>query len=459
LVSGGLGAYWAQFPGLKERLQAMAATVAERLEQLGASVKEAPFVSDEREAAAAGDHLRRAGCDLVVFYLPTYLTATMAAPVAVRSGCPVLFVDLQPGPAMDHAGTDTATWLTYCGSCALPEIGNMMGRFGLPFRSVSGHLGDERAWARIGRWVRAAGVAGALRRGRYGLLGHLYPGMYDVATDITAVAAQVGGHVEVLEIDDLGVRVPGEGSTEAASVLDLARQTFDIHPSVNDDDLRWAARVAVGLRRLVADFALDTLAYYYRGLGEGDNERLAAGMILGASLLTADGVPACGEFDLRASIAMMVLDRLGAGGAFTELQALNFEDQVVEMGHDGPGHLGISARRPVLRGLGVYHGKRGFGVSVEFDIQHGPVTALGIGVERENRLGLVASEGQVVEGPLLEIGNTTSRVDFGADPGEWCDAWSRSSVGHHWALGVGHRVEELRCLADLLGLPMRVVTA
>jgi L-arabinose isomerase len=437
----------------------MTATVGKRLEQLGASVKEAGFISDEREAASAADRLRRAGCDLAIFYVPTYLTATMVAPVAKQAGCPILFVDLQPEAAMDHPNTDTATWLSYCGSCALPEIGNMMGRFGLPFRSVSGYLGDDRAWARIGRWVRAAGVVGALRRGRYGLLGHLYPGMYDVATDITAIAAQLGGHVEVLEIDDLRVRVPEGGSAEAAEVVDLARQAFEVHPSVNEADLRWGARVAVGLRRLAADFALDTLAYYYRGLEGGENERLGAGMILGASLLTAGGTPACGEFELRTSIAMLVLQRLGAGGAFTELQALNYKDQVVEMGHDGPGHLGISARRPVLRGLGVYHGKRGFGVSVEFDVRHGPVTALGIGVGMDGRLGLVASEGQVVDGPLLGIGNTTSRVDFGANPGEWCDAWSRSSVGHHWALGVGHRVEELRCVADLLGLPMRVVTA
>ena len=65
------------------------------------------------------------------------------------------------------------------------------------------------------------------------------------------------------------------------------------------------------------------------------------------------------------------MDRLGAGGSFTEMQALNFHDGVVEMGHDGPAHLAISEARPLLRGLGVFHGKRGWGVSVEFDVAHG----------------------------------------------------------------------------------------
>jgi L-arabinose isomerase len=199
---------------------------------------------------------------------------------------------------------------------------------------------------------------------------------------------------------------------------------------------------------------LDSLAYYHRGLEGEQHERLGAGMILGASLLTARGIPAAGEYELRTSLAMLILDRLGAGGSFTELQALNFRDNVVEMGHDGPAHLAISERRPLLRGLGVYHGKRGWGVSVEFDVKHGPVTLLGIAQMRDGSFRFVTSSGRVVAGPLLQIGNTTSRVDFGCDPGEWTDAWSATGISHHWALGVGNLLPELRATADLLDVEL-----
>jgi len=156
---------------------------------------------------------------------------------------------------------------------------------------------------------------------------------------------------------------------------------------------------------------------------------------------------------------MLILDRLGAGGSFTEFQALDFRAGVVEMGHDGPAHLAISQGRPVLRGLGVYHGKRGWGVSVEFDVRHGPVTLFGIGQERDGRLRFVTAPGDVVDGPHLTIGNTTSRVDFGCHPGEWTDTWSVSGVGHHWALGTGRQVAALRTVADLIGLETVVVDA
>ncbi|MFG2409187.1 arabinose isomerase [Streptomyces brevispora] len=458
LVSGGLGAYWPQFPGLLERLQESARFVTARFEEMGCEVVDAGFVSDPQESARAAEQVRRADCDLVVTFLTTYLTASMVLPIAQRTHAPVLVIDLQPTEAMDHPNTGTGEWLAYCGQCPLPEVANVFRRSGIPFRSVSGHLRDENAWARIRRWISAAGVRGALRHGRHGLMGHLYPGMLDVSTDMTLVSTQLGGHVEVLEFDDLRVRVAAVTDGESADRVALAREVFTLDGSVDEVDLAWAARVSVGLDRLVADFALDSLAYYHRGLEGEIHERLGAGMILGASLLTARGVPMAGEYELRTSLAMLIADTMGAGGSFTELQALNFHDRVVEMGHDGPAHLAISAKDPLLRGLGVYHGKRGWGVSVEFDVTHGPVTTFGIGQEADGSFALIASEGEVVPGPLLEIGNTTSRVDFGFDPGEWTDAWSATGIGHHWALCTGHRAKDFRAAADLLGIPFRSVT-
>ena len=457
LVAGGLGAYWPQFPDLLPKLQSSAQEVSRRLGALDCEVVDVGFISDAEEGARAAEQLRVAGCDLIVGFLTTYMTASMLVPIAQRSGAPVLLINLQPTESMDHATFDTGQWLAYCGACPVPEMANAFLRMGVPFRSVSGYLADERAWAKITRWVKAAGVRAALRTGRHGLMGHLYPGMLDVSTDLSLITANFGGHLEVLEFDDLRVRVAAVADAAVEERMALAREVFELDDTVQEEDFRWAAKVSVGLDQLAADFALDSLAYYHRGLEGEQHERLGAGMILGASLLTARGIPACGEYELRTSLAMLITDRLGAGGSFTELQALNFHDGVVEMGHDGPAHLRISARRPLLRGLGVYHGKRGWGVSVEFDVAHGPVTAVGIIQRRDGSFSLAASTGSVVPGPLLTIGNTTSRVDFGCDPGEWVDQWSATGISHHWALGVGDLIPELRAVTDLLGVELVVV--
>ena len=369
----------------------------------------------------------------------------------------MLVIDLQPSERMDHASFDTGAWLAYCGQCPVPEVGNVFRRAGIPFRSVTGYLRQDAAWRRIERWIQAAHVRAALRHARHGLMGHLYPGMLDVSTDLTLLPVTFGSHVEVLEFDDLRVRVEKVTDQEARERVDSARELFTVDDSVVDEDFEWGARVSVGLDRLVEDFDLDTLAYYHRGLDGEQHERLGAGMILGASLLTGRGIPATGEYELRTTVAQLVTQVVGAGGSFCEIQALNFEDDVVEMGHDGPAHLAVSSRDPLLRGLGVYHGKRGWGVSVEFDVRHGPVTLLGLAQDADGALAFVASEGTVVPGPLLEIGNTTSRVQFGRDPGEWVDDWSGTGVGHHWSLSIGHRAADYRAAASLLGIEYREV--
>jgi L-arabinose isomerase len=457
LVAGGLGTYWPQFPDLLPQLQESARYVSDRFRRLDADVVDVGFISDAQEGAVAAEKLRQADCDLIVMFLTTYLTSSMVLPIAQRSNTPVLVIDLQPTARMDHANVDTGAWLAYCGQCSVPEVGNVFRRAGIPFRSVSGHLRQESAWRRIEQWVSAAHVRAALRHARHGLMGHLYPGMLDVSTDLSLLPITFGSHVEVLEFDDLRVRVEHVTDAETSERMELARQVFTLDESVVDEDFAWGARVSVGLDRLVEDFGLDSLAYYHRGLDGEQHERLGAGMILGASLLTARGIPASGEYELRTSVAQLVTQVVGAGGSFCEIQALNFEDGVVELGHDGPAHLAVSSRDPLLRGLGIYHGKRGWGVSVEFDVQHGPVTLLGLGQDRDGTLAFIASEGTVVPGPLLAIGNTTSRVDFGRDPGEWVDEWSATGVGHHWSLSLGHRAADYRAAANLLGIPFRLV--
>ena len=457
LVAGGLGTYWPQFPGLLPQLQESSKYVSDRFEGMDAEVTDVGFISDAQEAAVAAERLRLADCDLIVMFLTTYLTSSMVLPIAQRSNTPVLIIDLQPTEKMDHANFDTGLWLAYCGQCPVPEVGNVFRRAGIPFRSVSGYLRQESAWRRIEQWINAAHVRSALRHARHGLMGHVYPGMLDVSTDLTLLPTTFGSHVEVLEFDDLRQRVEKVTEAETAARMDLARQVFTLDDTVKDEDFAWGATVSVALDRLIEEFDLDSLAYYHRGLDGEQHERLGAGMILGASLLTARGIPVTGEYELRTTVAQLVTSVIGAGGSFTEIQALNFDDNVVEMGHDGPAHLAVSSSEPLLRGLGIYHGKRGWGVSVEFDVQHGPVTLLGLGQDRDGALAFVASEGTVVPGPLLAIGNTTSRVDFDRDPGEWVDDWSATGIGHHWSLSVGHRAADYKAAANLLGIDFRQV--
>ncbi|MCU0504091.1 MAG: L-fucose/L-arabinose isomerase family protein, partial [Anaerolineae bacterium] len=338
---------------------------------------------------------------------------------------------------------------------------------------AEGHAGlyFDRAWGEIADWVAAARAKRTLNSARIGFLGHTYPGMLDMYSDFTMHHAQLGAHIEVLEMDDLHARVRQVTDAEIAAKTAEIRRVFEIvgersSPTgrdkismpVTEESLRWSARVAVGLDRLVAEFDLTGLTYYYRGLDGNPNEELGAGVIVGNSLLTARGIPASGEGDLKTCVAMLMMDRLGAGGSYTEFYAMDFVEDFILMGHDGPGHIAISDGKPVLRGLGVYHGKRGHGVSVEFNVKTGPITILGMTQTAEGRLKMLAAEGESIPGPRLEIGNTNSRLKFGLDPAEFMNRWSEAGPTHHCALGVGHQLGKIRKLARLMGIELAVIS-
>jgi L-arabinose isomerase len=448
----GLAAYWPQFSGLKERLEGYQREVEDRIGRLGSQVVSAGLVDTAERAADAGQ-LFAGGCvDLIVCYVGTYATSSQVLPVVQRSKVPVLVLNLQPSAALDYEATDTGEWLANCSTCCVPEISNAFTRARVPFRVVSGMLRDDAvAWGEIREWCAAAKAVSAMRRSRIGFLGHTYPGMLDMYSDFTAVSAQTGAHIEVLEMCDLDACVQAVTQSEVADVLAMAASIFTLEDAP-EEDLQWAARVAAGLDRMVAKFGLDGLTYYYRGLNGNAYERLGAGLILGNSLLTARGVPASGEGDLKTCLAMMIMDRIGAGGSYTEFYAMDFRENFVLMGHDGPAHLAISDGKPVLRGLGLYHGKRGHGVSVEFSVKTGPITLLGVTQTADGSLKMITAEGESIAGPILKIGNTNSRLRFAPGPREFVNLWCEQGPTHHCALGAGHVSAALAKTAQLLGL-------
>ncbi|HEX4212100.1 MAG TPA: L-fucose/L-arabinose isomerase family protein [Candidatus Dormibacteraeota bacterium] len=461
LLSIGLEAYWPQFPELRRLLEGYTGRIAERLGSWG-EVVATGMVDTPLRAREAAEELGRARLDLLFVHTATYATSAQVLPVAQAAGASVVVLNLQPEAALDYERVTTAEWLASCSACCVPELCCALERAAIPFHVVSGTLDDEAAWRSIEGWSRAAGVAAAIRRARFGFLGHAYPGMLDMYTDFTAVQAQLGSHVEVLEIDDLVQRAEAatddEVTREVGEIGDafaLAEPAHDpIAAPLGPEDLRISARVSVGLASLVRDFELDGLAYYHRGLDGSASERAMAAAIVGASRLTAAGVPCAGEADLKNAIAMLIMDRLGAGGSFTEFYAMDFRESFVLMGHDGPAHLGIADGRPVVRKLRLYHGKSGLGVSVECKVRLGPVTILGLTQGRDGRLRLLCAEGESIPGSTFRIGNTNSRIRFPMGPGEFVTSWSEQGPTHHVALGVGHHADDIARVAELIGVDL-----
>jgi len=218
------------------------------------------------------------------------------------------------------------------------------------------------------------------------------------------------------------------------------------------EELQRAARTSIALDKLVEIHALGSLAYYHKGVGSPENEDAISSIILGTSLLTSRGIPVAGEYEIKNAQAMKIMDSFGVGGSFTEYYAVDYNDDVILMGHDGPGHIAIAEGTTKVRPLEAYHGKVGRGLSVEMSVKHGPVTLLSVVQTADGKLKLLVAEGESVAGPILEIGNTNSRYRFSIGARRFLNEWNVHGPAHHCAVGVGRVSSKLEKLGALLGM-------
>ena len=455
----GLDTYWPQFEGLKTRLEGYQQQIAAQIvshERI--DLVDAGLVDNPERARTIGSLFRQQQVDVIFLYISTYALSSTVLPVAQATGVPIIVLNIQPVAAIDYEsfnrlgdrGVMTGEWLAHCQACCVPEIASVFNRAGIDYHLVTGYLGEERTNLAINEWVEAARVAKTMKTNRLGVMGHYYAGMLDVYTDVTRQVATFGGHIDLIEIDELAALREGASDGEAAAKVAEFRKRFDVSPECEEAELDRAARTSVALDKLVSRHNLGSLAYYYEGTPGSLHENIVTSVIAGNTLLTGRNVPVSGECEIKNAQAMKIMDSFGAGGSFSEFYAMDFNDDVVLLGHDGPAHFAIAEGRVGLVPLPVYHGKPGKGLSIQMTVKHGPVTLLSV-CEGPEGVYLLVAEGECVPGPVLQIGNTNSRYRFSLPARDFVERWSRFGPSHHCAIGVGRVADRIEKFGKLVG--------
>jgi len=458
----GLDTYWPQFEGLYDRLNGYQQTIANKISTQHTDIEiiNTGIVDNPIKAREIGKKLREQGIEAVFLYISTYALSSTVLPVIQQLKVPVIVLSVQPSNAIDYErinamkdrGKMTGEWLAYCQACSAPEIASVFNRAHIDYHLITGSLEDKIVWEEIASWIDAIRVASALRETRVGTLGHYYGGMLDIYSDMTQLASVFGCHFEILEMTTLNKYHKSVSEEETKTKLNQFHQDFNVDASCEENELTRAAKTSVALDVLINENDIGCMAYYYEGSGDKQYEDIITSVIPGNTLLTMHNVPIAGEYDIKNVIAMKIMDLLGVGGSFSEFYALDLNDDVVLLGHDGPAHAKIAEGKVNLVPLPLYHGKPGKGLSIQMSVKQGPVTLLAVAQDGDGKIKLLVAEGESVSGPILEIGNTNSRYKFSIGAKQFLKNWSEQGPAHHMAIGIGHNADTIQKLAKILGI-------
>lgn len=441
--------YWGQFPGLKEMGLNMYEKMRRQLEQIGEVVSPG-LVDTQEKALEAGQYFQKEKIDILLVLPLGYTTGIVVLPCVKQVDVPIRILNTHLDGSYDYKTADTTIYLYHEGPCCIPEYAAGLVNMGRKFKVRTGEFKSDRFWREVTADCTGAAAARVFASMNVGIIGETYPGMVDMPTDEhrwLRASGKLFERPEVEEIEEAYHRVTPD---QLQDMYQQFRQMYDVDETVIDEHMKFSAQLAIAYEEVILKHDIYAFGYYWWGEKEFITQ-IRAQSNLAVSRLASMGRPGVTEGDIKTAMAMKILDLLGGGGMFVEFFAIDYDEEFLLMGHDGPSNINMSEGRPRLQHLEVHHGKTGHGLGIDFDVVKGPTTLLNLSqFDAGETFKLIYSVGQIVPGEILNIGNPNCRVKIDQPIHTYFDKFCQLGPAHHIALGIGDHSEEIETFAEAM---------
>lgn len=445
--------YWEQYPRLKQMGMGMYAKLRALLESF-ADIVAPELVDTPEKSRAAGVLFAREDVDMVLVFPFGYTPSMDMLPALQAIDVPIRILNAHEDRSYDYAAADTTDYLHHEGVCCVPELAGSLVNAGRKFKVRTGPFDEARLQHELQADCAGVAAARALRQMNIGLIGQVYPGMSDMPIDETRLLRATGHMLVRPEIEEIANAFHQVTDDQLEEMFTQFHTMYEVDRTVTREHMRFAAQAAVAYDTIIHKYDIAAFGYYWWGEDELITQ-LRAQSGLAVSRLAALGRPGVTEGDVKTAMAMKILDLLGGGGMFVEFFAMDFEENSILMGHDGPSNISVAQGSPRLMHLDTHHGKSGHGLGIDFDMPEGPVTLLNLTqFNAGDTFKLIYAIGEIIPGTILQIGNPNARVQMQRPLHEFIDAWCQQGPSHHIALGLGDHTEALEAFAEAMRFPI-----
>lgn len=441
--------YWDQFPELREMGMRMYRKLRTNLEMIG-EVRSPELVDTMEKAQQAGRFFNTNEIDILVVFPFGYTPSMCVIPAVQNLDVPLRILNAHENSSYKYASADTTEYLHHEGVCCVPEISGALVGIGKRFKVITGHFAEKRMWKELHSDCMGAAAARVFRSLNVGLIGQIYKNMADMPVDENRLVRATGKLLVRPEVEEIEEAVKRVTETQLNAMYEQIRSLYEVDGTVNNEHLKLSAQIAVAYEEVILKHDISAFGYFWWGEKAFITDYRSQSSIA-VSRLAAMGRPGVTEGDVKTAMAMKIFDLLGAGGVFLEFFSMDFDENFILMGHDGPGNILVASGKPRLQHLEVHHGKSGHGLGIDFKMREGAVTLLNMtqfGTQQSFKLIYTVAE--ILPGDILNIGNPNCRVRVQQPIHQFINSWCQQGPSHHVALGIGDRSHEIEAFAEAM---------
>lgn len=408
--------------------ESVISAVKEKLIQVDVDVRVAKeVVCDEETAMRASKFFESNDPDLLLAVIITWSFDNLTLSIFRRVPRPIAILAV---PGIRSGSLVGAQQL----GCLLTDldIGHLI-FFGPPERSTT--------YEAITAYAKAVTAKRRLERGKIGNVGRRTPGMTPAAFDEVEIMRLFGPQIVSYgweEIEEQAHVLPDSMVNKQKNRLrSLAGKI-----SSSEQSLRDSVRLYLTLRNKTRNEGLIALSL-------GCYPHYAGRVCIACSLLGDEGISCACEGDLNSSLAMFLLQFFSNQPVhFGEILEVNEKENSIVTSHCGacPSSLASDRSQITITPVRLFES----GACIRFPAKGGPVTFANL-VGRRGTYRLCAIQGEAVESEMVFEGNPV-KIKFEIPVRDFLEAINHEGFGHHWMMGYGHVVRELKYFCRVSGL-------
>ncbi len=384
------------------------------------------IIDDDNKAEIAGKYFYDKEIDVLLTVEVTWANDYFIVDILEYIDVPIILWAI---PGMDNGSL-----------CGCHQLGVVLTEIGKKYEIFYGDIRDKKIHKRALSFSKAAGLKKFLRKQKIGLIGYRVPGMTEVTFDELELKRKFGPRVIHFGINSIKEMIGKIDDVKAKKVWNDIKNS-GVKIKVNDSNGVAASKYflildEIAKKNKIKGFAVEC---YPEFLGE---------FCFAASRLAGKNIVLACEADVNSATAMIILNYLtGMPVNNTDLLNPDSANSVIFSHCGSSGFLIAEDKKSIeLRPVRLLDK----GVCVTFLPKLDDITLINI-VGRKDSYRVSTLEAYSQKTKMVFPGNPVS-ARFNISVEKFLDIIVKNAVGHHWMIGYGKVLEEIKYFSSMIGV-------